>query len=325
MVVSAPVTIMPDRILERIAKESGIPQLLEVLSERLDASDLQSLLLAVYRYRAPRRSPAAVLTDYERNRFVGPAELDPRILLEFDRSAYALLPEGFEPLELSPVCPLGTHSAIATVSQDKVLTTTRNVEVAADSTNLLALESAIRRRKALRRNPRSREPIRLAASQRLVRGQPFDDPHSTSHFRIFSLTTAGRDQGSYRFETRSLEEHIGFYLRLFASATRLAPADVRVALTPIDPGRQSALEAELLPRLAAAFPEVRFGIDLDRMEGRGYYEGMSFKIYGTHEGDELDVGDGGFTSWTQELLSNQKERLLISAVGSQRICSLMCA
>jgi len=28
--------------------------------------------------------------------------------------------------------------------------------------------------------------------------------------------------------------------------------------------------------------------------------------------------DGGFTDWTQQLLSNRKERLLISGMGSER-------
>jgi|GEM_PF-4488011 len=29
--------------------------------------------------------------------------------------------------------------------------------------------------------------------------------------------------------------------------------------------------------------------------------------------------DGGFTDWTQKLLSNRKERLLISGLGSERL------
>jgi hypothetical protein len=31
--------------------------------------------------------------------------------------------------------------------------------------------------------------------------------------------------------------------------------------------------------------------------------------------------DGGFTTWTQLLLSNRKERLLISGLGTERLCS----
>jgi hypothetical protein len=35
--------------------------------------------------------------------------------------------------------------------------------------------------------------------------------------------------------------------------------------------------------------------------------------------------DGGFTNWTQQLLSNQKERLLISGIGTERLCSVFHA
>jgi hypothetical protein len=32
--------------------------------------------------------------------------------------------------------------------------------------------------------------------------------------------------------------------------------------------------------------------------------------------------DGGFSTWIQQLLSNQKERFLISGLGSERVCSV---
>jgi len=31
--------------------------------------------------------------------------------------------------------------------------------------------------------------------------------------------------------------------------------------------------------------------------------------------------DGGFTTWTQQLLSNRKERLMTSGLGSERFCA----
>ena len=33
----------------------------------------------------------------------------------------------------------------------------------------------------------------------------------------------------------------------------------------------------------------------------------------------VNIGDGGFTDWTQRLLSNGKERLLVSAMGIELI------
>ena len=99
-------------ILRRIERETGIPDLAAILSGRLEAADLHSLLLEVYRERAVRRTPAVVLADFKSNRFVRPAATDPLKLLEWDRLAFSSLPEGFEALELSPLCPLATNSAV---------------------------------------------------------------------------------------------------------------------------------------------------------------------------------------------------------------------
>jgi hypothetical protein len=42
-------------------------------------------------------------------------------------------------------------------------------------------------------------------------------------------------------------------------------------------------------------------------------------------GDEFPLVDGGFTTWTQQLLSNAKERLLISGLGTELLCSRFTA
>ena len=41
---------------------------------------------------------------------------------------------------------------------------------------------------------------------------------------------------------------------------------------------------------------------------------LCFKIYG----DEIELGDGGFTDWTQTLLGDTKECLLVSGIGTER-------
>src|SRR5262249_47336941 len=159
-----------------------------------------SLLLAVYRRRAADLAPAKVLEAFERNRFVGPGLVDASVMSSFDTAWFAMLGRlGYGGLELSPLSPLGTVATVANVDQNKVSTALRNCEVVADSTNVLALESAARRRRTLRQEPRSREVVRLCASHRLVRGQHFDRPGMLPHFRLMALTTAGRDVGSFRF------------------------------------------------------------------------------------------------------------------------------
>jgi hypothetical protein len=132
------------KIISRILKKIGIPYLLETLSGGITPTDLQSLLLALFKKRTARLSPALVLRQYEENRFVQLAKTDLRTSLEFDRQAFALLPPGYEIVELSPVAPLGSCSSVAAVDQNNVISTVRNTEVCADATNLLALECARR-------------------------------------------------------------------------------------------------------------------------------------------------------------------------------------
>ncbi|HLZ07566.1 MAG TPA: hypothetical protein VKT80_03195 [Chloroflexota bacterium] len=305
-------------IIERIQREAGIPGLVDALVERLNPTDLQSLLLEVYRRRATRVKPNHLLERYEQDRFVRPTTTEPARLTEFDRLSWSLLPDSYVPIELSPVCPLGTLSAIATVDQNKAVTTIRNTEVVADPTNVLALECASRRRRLLRADRLSAEPVRLATSQRLVRGQAYRSPLARAHFRLFGLVTAGRDQGGFRFEVTSLVEHVGFYLRLLRELGRLGyVADrVRVALTNLEPERERALDDGVLQPLRHANPGVQCDFDPDRESGRGYYVGACFKIYATNPaGTECELIDGGFTTWTRQLLSNAKERLLISGLG----------
>ena len=71
-----------DKIVKRIERKAGIPELASILAEQLSPTDLQSLLLEVYRLRSSRLQPAAVLSDYESNRFVRPSSVSPLSLPE---------------------------------------------------------------------------------------------------------------------------------------------------------------------------------------------------------------------------------------------------
>jgi hypothetical protein len=196
------------KIIERIEREVGVPGLVSLLAERLEPTDLQSILLEVYRLRARRRQPSAVLSDYEANRFVRPSALSPVRLHDWERIAFSELPAEFQPVALSPVCPLGTNSVTASVDQNWAVSTARNTEVVSDSTNVLALECALRRRQLLRAQPKSTDPIHLAASHRLLRAQRYDDPNLVPHFSLFALCSAGRDEGDLQFELSALALHI---------------------------------------------------------------------------------------------------------------------
>ena len=311
-----------NKIIERIEKQVGVTGLVSILAEKLSPTDLQSFLLEVYGERSHRMQPSAVLSNFEANRFVRPSAISPLALAAWEQVAFSHLPNSFEPVALSPVCPFGTNSVVAPVDQNLAVTTSRNNEVVSDSTNVLALECATRRRAFLRTNPKSSAPIHLAASHRLLRAQKYHDPKSIAHFNAFALCSAGRDQGNLQFELSTLDMHIRFYL----SALRaFLGSKVPIHLTVTDfnsDHRLELLETQLLSAIRADFQGVDGTFDQQRTKGRGYYFNLGFHIHATNSsGNRLELVDGGSVDWTQKLLSNVKERLIISGIGSERLCS----
>jgi len=203
---------MQSRITNRIVAASGMPRLLSLLAGELSASDLQSLLLSVYQERVRSVREPDTLARWCRNPLTAPSGVDARLLNTFDRAAFAAA-DGFEAVDLSPVCPLGTTAVLGGIDQNNVLTAIRNVEVLGDSIPAMALECARRRRD--RTGRAAQPPVRLCSSQRVIRLQPFDYSGFTPHFRLFGMVSSGRDTGSNAFEVRHFGEHIRFYLRLF--------------------------------------------------------------------------------------------------------------
>ncbi|MGI8588526.1 MAG: hypothetical protein ACR2M0_12700 [Chloroflexia bacterium] len=315
------------QILDRILRESGMPALLEFLGERLARTDLQSLMLAVYGRRAVRQTPSRVLDQYAQNRFVGPATVSLRAIAAVDSLALAHADPLFEALDLAPVCPLGTVAALTGLDQNRIVSTARNTEVVSDSTNVLALECALRRRAARRQTPRDDGWVRLCTSHRLLRAQYYGQTTWRSHFRLFALCTAGRDSPAARFECAALAEHLGFYLALMAALPTLGYElrDIRIVVTDLGADR-AALEQEVFGPLAARLAGVEFEFDPEQTSGRGYYDWLRFHLYATDAaGVAHEIGDGGFTDWTQQLLSDRRERLLISGISTERICELFGA
>jgi len=307
------------RALDRIIGAAGGTELLTVLADELSGADLTTLLLEVFRRRAERISPADVMRRYRTDRFVAPGQVSAPALRRAEGTMVGALPPGFDVLTLAPVLPLGAHTATGGVDPRNVIATVRSSEVAADPTNGLALEAAARRAELLRLNPRSVEPVRLAASQRVTRAQLFGGPVSFAHFQLLGVVTAGRDAGSLVFESRHLAEHMRFAA---AGLAALGLGQVTIAVTCLDEASRLVLAA-----LTAEFAGVP-GLDVaeapERESGRAYYRGLCFKVFARSGGDRdlLEVGDGGFVDWTAKLLGNRKERALISGYGIDRLALL---
>ncbi|MFC0533860.1 hypothetical protein [Phytohabitans kaempferiae] len=275
----------------------------------LSASDLQTLLLSVARARAAEVRPAGLLRRWREDRFVRPSPADPRAVAALEARMWRLLPERFAGVELSPVAPLGTCAVVTPQSQDRVVSTLRAAEVVSDSTNALAVEAADRRL----RQPATGE-VHLAASHRMLRAQRFPAGWG-AHFRLFALVSSARDTGSGDTEARLLILHLGYWRRVLAD---LLPPGVtpRLEYTIFD---SPVLRERLADTVAPAVPVVE---DPERERGRGYYAGMALRITARRGDEVVELGDGGFTTWTAQVMGNAKERCLISCLSTERLAAL---
>jgi hypothetical protein len=267
----------------------------------LSASDLQTLLLSVARMRASRVRPADLLRRWREDRFVRPAATDSRRLAALEARMWRLLPADVEGVELSPVAPLGTCSAVTPQSQDRIVSTVRSAEVVSDSTNALAIEAADRRL----RQPAGGE-VHLAACHRMLRAQRFPEGFG-SHFRLFTLVSSARDTGSGATEARLLVRHLSYWRSVLP-----AEATPRLMYTVFD---SPVLRERIADTVAPAVPVTE---QADRTHGRGYYVDAAVRI--SAGGGE--IGDGGFTTWTAQLMGNAKERCLVSCVATERLAAL---
>lgn len=316
---------MNNAILDRIARITRMPGLTSILSEHLSSPDLNSLLLAVFQRKTAwwNIMPDDLLRSYQQNRFVHPAEVDAIGFMEWSldwlRAARAA---GFEPLELSPVAPLGTCSVVGAVSQHKVLSALRGTEVVADATNVLALESAVRRRKKIF----PKEVLKFSAVHRHVRAQEVPKvPGFSAHFSILGLTSAGRGTGSFEFEQENLRQHIQFYRSFLEEKLNLGPVRVRLKSLAAD-GEANRMLYAVQSFLEKTEPNWPLEIIESSQSEQPYYHRVQFKIVVPMPGgEEVEIADGGFTDWTQRLTGNQKERFLISGIGLELLYKMLKA
>jgi hypothetical protein len=262
------------------------------------------LLLDVAEQRAAQRSAASLLQQWGKDRFVGPAYIDQRTLNELDGHLLAAAAD-FEALELSPLAPLGSCSAIALASQNKIVSTVRGTEVVSDPTNSLALESASRLRSD------AAQVIKLATSHRCVRAQALPKmPGYAAHFRLFCLTTAGHERKDHGLLVEALSEHIHTHL---SALNRLEQhgygfPDRRVRILA------DAAHARLGERIAAG---INASVVLEALT-HDYYDGLRFMISARSPGGEhLPLIDGGCFDWLRKLNSNDKLVFVASGLGSQ--------
>jgi hypothetical protein len=285
---------------------AGLPDgAYDALARELPASRVWSVLLDVMEARAAARPTAALVEQWQRDRFVVPALVDQRTTMAVDRELLDAA-AAFEAIELSPVAPLGVCSGMGRASQNKVLSALRGTEVVADPTNVMALESARR----LRVDPAA--VVRLATSHRCVRAQEVRKlPGFSQHFRMFCLTSAGFERPHHAFLVDAIAEQAAVLGDAMDRLERrgFVFRDRKVTLL------MSPDKTELGDRIAARMspsPLARAVLD------HRYYDGVRFQISARSIEDiEILLADGGAFDWLARLTSNRRAVFVASGIGSQ--------
>lgn len=300
-------------IAKHIENRRGLEGLVEQLCTQLSGSELNTLLLELFRRRAGALQPPQVLQQYTRNRFCAPSAIEQLHYLEYDTHLLKRAKErGFPSLQLSPLAPLGTCSAVGLVDQNNVVSALRGTEVVADATNVLALQVALDTRQQAQKTP-----IKYCTVHRHVRSQGLAEPWHTAHFSIFAAVTGGFDGGSYRFELAALRDHIELYRTLLQDLFDPAQLVLRLYLKEDNGSFRGHLQ-ELFSGLSK-----ELAVHIERPDApSAYYQLVQFKFFALHKGSEINLIDGGFVDWTQKLLQNQKHRLLISGAGTDLLLKL---
>jgi len=109
-------------------------------------------------------------------------------------------------------------------------------------------------------------------------------------------------------------EHHAVYITALRNASA---SDIEVAMSTSADRAGTALRDQIVRGLDGA--EATIIDDPDRLAGQPYYTRACFKVHANLGGTRTEIADGGFTDWTERLLADRKERLMISGAGLDRL------
>lgn len=203
-----------EKMLQRISKELGVSNLLEILSTA-PMHSLKSILIHAFKNRSKTRKPAELLREYEKKKeFFGISSIAQDKLYRFALACHEATQFTFEAVQTSPITPFGLNAALSMVSQNNTLSSIRGSEVVSDLTSQLALECALRRKQNITRKDNS--TVNISTSGRVLRLQPFDKSKGyMQHFDLFALCSSGinkPDNGGFAIPI--LRKHIAMLLNI---------------------------------------------------------------------------------------------------------------
>lgn len=301
-------------ISHRIEQNMGIPSLAEKLGSELSSSDFNSLLTEVFASRAEKIKPDGLLGLYARNQYAKPASCSASQYRRLEADMLdAAEKKGIPGIILSPAALFGCCSAFGAVSQNKIISANRSLEILSDATNMLVLYIAA----GLKDGSLSHDvsPVHLCTTHRHIRYQASLDSWTLPHFGIFTMVSSGKSRSSYAFETEALLFQLGFYRDYWQEkhGSMLSVSFNRRAGYKDPDGFFSRVTGAVKDRLAG----MEIAVD-ERENNTTYYRGLQATINAHVNGKYFEIGDIGFTDWTQKLLNNTGERLLISAMALDR-------
>ncbi len=128
------------------------------------------------------------------------------------------------------------------------------------------------------------------------------------------MVTSGLDVGNFGFEKEALTEHILVMKEIFREYYKVEQLSFRlVCRGGYDDSIKLASEVKRF--VQQHYPETAIQIVETSEKEMGYYKGIQYKVDIKWGDKTFEIADGGFVDWTQQLLQNKKERLLITGFG----------
>jgi hypothetical protein len=158
-------------------------------------------------------------------------------------------------------------------------------------------------------------PIHLCTTHRHIRYYAELSSWILPHFGIFAMVSVGKSRSSYEFEIETLLFHLHFYREYWLKKTG--------SMLSVSFNRRAGYKdsdgffRRIIGAVKNEFSDMEILID-EQENNTIYYKGLQATINAHADGMTFEIGDIGFTDWTQKILNNTSERLLISAMALDR-------
>ena len=160
--------------------------------------------------------------------------------------------------------------------------------------------------------------IHICTTHRHIRYQSSFRTGMLPHFGIFTMVSAGKSRSSYAFEIEALLFQLQFYHDYW-----MQKYGVVLSLSFNQRKGYKDPDGFFNWIVEAVKENIDMVIAIDEQENdTTYYKGLQATLNAQIDDKTIEIGDIGFTDWTQKLLNNTSERLLVSAMALDRQMSL---